>query len=288
MSMTRMFRNVLRATVLTGVAMFFGAMAPSVAAPKHPSVPQKTHVALLVSFPDDIDTQRERLLDVALRGLRAHRLSPTTIDVSLGELHKDWPSPGACTTSECQAELCQKKQLRQLVSIESRNAGEDRVLRARIYDAPMAAVAAEVEQVCPRCDAAQVSVRLSSVLSELFKKALSRQTGLLEVTSMPPGATVRLNGMRVGQTPVILTTFAGEHRIEVLKPGFLPYPLDIEVEAQRGAAHDALLVLDPTAPQNEAGGLPRRAALQNPPPSSLFFTHTVKETSETFQLYKLD
>ena len=78
---------------------------------------------------------------------------------------------------------------------------------------------------------------------------------------MPPGATVRLNGMRLGQTPLTVTTFAGEHRIEVVKPGFVRYQLDVVVEPGRGAAHDANLVIEPGVPQSGDQPQPRRASV---------------------------
>ena len=63
------------------------------------------------------------------------------------------------------------------------------------------------------------------------------------------------------QTPLLVTTFAGEHRIEVLKPGFARYQNEVVVEAGRGAALDAFLTVEPGVPQGGEQGLPRRAEL---------------------------
>ena len=67
--------------------------------------------------------------------------------------------------------------------------------------------------------------------------------------------------MRLGQTPLTVTTFAGEHRIEVVKPGFVRYQLDVVVEPGRGAAHDANLVIEPGVPQSGDQPQPRRASV---------------------------
>ena len=81
---------------------------------------------------------------------------------------------------------------------------------------------------------------LSALTTEFLHKAQQRKTDAGSDVAAT-GATVRLNGMRLGQTPIIVTTFAGEHRVEIQKPGFAPYQNEVVVDPGRGAALDALL-----------------------------------------------
>ncbi|HNF96910.1 MAG TPA: PEGA domain-containing protein [Pseudomonadota bacterium] len=221
----------------------------------------KPQVMLLLSAPSQDEASRGRLLHHVLRGLRGKKVTADPIDVSNAQPGDRWPQLDRCSDSECQAELCQKSELRQLFSLRIVRDGDDYQVSGQIYDAAMADFASAVETTCVSCDGDQLAARLVTLTGELVHKAHMRKTGLLEITSMPPGATVRLNGMRLGQTPLTVTTFAGEHRIEVVKPGFVRYQLDVVVEPGRGAAHDANLVIEPGVPQSGDQPQPRRASV---------------------------
>lgn len=221
---------------------------------------RKPQVVAIVELPSDAEAQRERLSGEVQRGFKARKVPVELVTPGALTGTTLWPQPSQCTNSECQAELCQKSELRQLLSVRVVRDGDDWQLVGQLYDAQMADFAAEVESICVGCEAGKLGTRLSALTTELLHKAQQRKTGMLEVTSLPPGATVRLNGMRLGQTPIIVTTFAGEHRVEIQKPGFAPYQNEVVVDPGRGAALDALLQVEPGAqPGNE--GQPRRARL---------------------------
>ncbi len=229
-----------------------GAKAGSHGATKHDGAGKATvkpQVVLLFEAQSEDEAVRGRLSAQVQRGMRQKRVSAEPVDVSVAAPGDRWPLVQTCAGSECQAELCQRNELRQLWSMRVVRDGDDYTVRGQIYDAAMADFASEVESTCVACDAEKLSARLLSVTGELAHKAQQRKTGLLEITSIPPGATVRLNGMRLGQTPLTVTTFAGEHRIEVTKPGFARYLNEVVVEPGRGAAHDALLVIEPGTSQ---------------------------------------
>jgi len=232
----------------------------------------KPQVVALLELPIELVTAEEkartRLTGALQRSLRGRKLVAELIELSAGAVGGTWAQPSQCSEAECQAELCQKNELRQLLSVRVRRDGNDYQLVGQLYDAAMADFAAEVQASCVSCDGERLATRLGGLASELLHKAQQRKTGLLEITSQPPGATVRLNGMRLGQTPLLVTTFAGEHRIEVLKPGFVRYRNEVVVEAGRGGALDAALTVEPGAPQGGDQGLPRRAALWPVPSSS--------------------
>ncbi len=221
----------------------------------------KPQVVVRLELPASEELHRARLGGELQRSLRGRKLSAELVEFAGEPAAGQWPQPSQCSDSECQAELCQKSELRQLLSVRVSRDGQDYQLVGQLYDAAMADFAAEVDASCVGCDANRLATRLAVLSSDLVQKARQRKTGLLEVTSQPPGAMVRLNGMRLGQTPLVVTTFAGEHRLEVLKAGFVRYKNEVVVEAGRGAALDAFLVVEPGAQQGSEQSLPRRAEL---------------------------
>jgi TonB family protein len=70
--------------------------------------------------------------------------------------------------------------------------------------------------------------------------ALSRTapaTGAIEISSDPPGATVRIDGAPVGQTPFADPKMKpGTHRVEVVKDGFEPWSGTVTVQPGKRAA----------------------------------------------------
>lgn len=202
---------------------------------------------------------RDALAAAASRTLHSHKIAVEVQDVS-GAQNDRWPRLSACAGVFCQAELCQQNRARQLWTVQVVSNGEQNTIEARIYDAALSAVLAERFSDCVACSRTQLAAQLSRLFSELYQTAKRRKTGLLEITSNPPGATVRLNGTRLGTTPIFWTTIAGEHWVELSKPGFAPYQIEVTVEADRGSAHDATLAPDKSAPPS----LPHRAAVWPP------------------------
>lgn len=234
---------------------------PALAGPggaKSESGPRKPQVVAMLELPAEHEAQRSHWSSDVQRSLRARKVTAELWIPGTMAGSTLWPQPSQCPDSECQAELCQKSELRQLVSVRVVRDGDDWQLVGQLYDAQMADFAAEVQASCLRCEPGKLGTRLSALTTELLQKAQQRKTGMLEVTSQPPGATVRLNGMRLGQTPLVVTTFAGEHRIEIQKPGFAHYQNEVVVEPGRGAALDAMLQVEPGA-QSGSEGQPRRA-----------------------------
>jgi TonB family protein len=92
-----------------------------------------------------------------------------------------------------------------------------------------------VETVVLSADASAPSMSLS-----LSKTAPA--TGAAEISSEPSGATVRIDGTPVGQTPYADPRMkTGTHRVEVLKDGFEPWSGTVSVQAGKRARVDARL-----------------------------------------------
>ena len=85
-----------------------------------------------------------------------------------------------------QTELCQKSSCGSFFLRIVRD-GDDYQVSGQIFDAAMADFASAVETTCVSCDGDQLAARLVTLTGELVHKAHMRKTGLLEITSMPPG-----------------------------------------------------------------------------------------------------
>lgn len=148
---------------------------------------------------------------------------------------------GSCPDATCQRTLAQRYALRYVVAARAVAEPDGWQLWAQLFDAEIGSVASEQASDCERCTRDQASARLGELVAQALMLGQSRPTGILEVTSIPPGGEVLLAGLRLGQTPLRHPAFAGEHAIVVQRPGFLPYQNEVVVEPGRGAALDALL-----------------------------------------------
>jgi TonB family protein len=118
------------------------------------------------------------------------------------------------------------------------------VTPAYFYDVPYGAheVKVELKGYAPTVETVLIS---SDAPSPSLSLALSRTappTGAAEIASEPAGATVRIDGTPVGQTPFADPKMkTGTHRVEVVKDGFEPWTGTLTVQAGKRARVDARL-----------------------------------------------
>jgi PEGA domain-containing protein/PKD domain-containing protein len=74
-------------------------------------------------------------------------------------------------------------------------------------------------------------------------------SGALNVSSDPPGATVYLDGRAAGETPIVLSKLtAGDHRVRLVKDGYLENARLVTVAAKKSADVRVTLTRTATAP----------------------------------------
>lgn len=100
---------------------------------------------------------------------------------------------------------------------------------------------------------------------------LAKKQAVLTVTSVPPGATVLVDGKRVGSAPVQTRVAPGNHVVELELAGYRPFKEVVDVPAE-GMPFLQPLERDPNAPVSEADDAGPSAeadagsdALENPP-----------------------
>lgn len=67
--------------------------------------------------------------------------------------------------------------------------------------------------------------------------------GTLRVVSVPPGASIEVDGHEVGRTPALITVAPGSHRIRLQATGYAATAYQLEIQAGEAAALDAELWL---------------------------------------------
>jgi hypothetical protein len=68
----------------------------------------------------------------------------------------------------------------------------------------------------------------------ITQTAVSSDAGMLVISSKPVGATVYLDSVMVGKTPMTLTSVSpGAHKVEIQAPGYLTVSLDVVVSADK-------------------------------------------------------
>ncbi|MFO0572760.1 MAG: PEGA domain-containing protein [Polyangia bacterium] len=178
----------------------------------------------------------QALTGEATRALRAQHLVPLGYYGALAQ-----PLDPRCASAACLHTLAQQHGLRHILSVRATSTGGGFALGVRLFDAQVRDFAADAELDCDGCTLEQAGARTFSLVAEALRRGLHRPLGLFEVTSVPPGGEVLLNGLSLGQTPLRHPAFAGEHALTVSKTGFAPYTNEVVVDPGRGAALDAVL-----------------------------------------------
>ena len=218
---------------------------------KQPS-PEKVLALLLDATQSPADAQAA-LRQALVQGSQDAKFSWLGQHGSLAEE----PDAVACGELPCQQALAQKHQLRYV--LWSRAVAESGGFRlaVRLLDSEVADVAAEEEALCDSCSALQASEKLQQLTAQVLQGGTTRGTGLLEITSTPPGGVVLRRGLQLGQTPLRRASFAGEQAVVVQLAGYAPYRSEVFVDPGRGAAIDAQLQPERTAAEpSTAGGAP--------------------------------
>lgn len=82
---------------------------------------------------------------------------------------------------------------------------------------------------CETCSFEAFSGKIAEAAGALFTTALGRDRGDVEISTNPDGANVFLNGIKLGQSPMKLTLFAGQYDLRLQKSGFVEHTQPLEI-----------------------------------------------------------
>lgn len=74
---------------------------------------------------------------------------------------------------------------------------------------------------------------VSPKIIEFVKKIKAQNLGTISISSEPPGATLKLDGVEIGKTDLTLYSLKGDHDIEISRPGFVTQKQTVSVAAQK-------------------------------------------------------
>lgn len=152
--------------------------------------------------------------------------------------------PGCLGDTPCLDRLAQAAEVRLLLRFSCKTPAKGPApgsieLSAELVDLPSGLVAAQLEEVAV---AENLGPALLSLTHRLFQAASSRPRGTLSIESSPAAATVIVDGLVMGKTPLERVTLAGSHTVSVDQSGFEPYQLQVTVAAGATAQLSAALV----------------------------------------------
>lgn len=179
------------------------------------------------------------------RGTAAHKLS---LFGAYGQLPAVEHPAGCSEQAGCLEDLAQSEQLRFVIALHVEKTASGLRSELRLFDAEIGQFAANQKDSCEGCTVEQLAPRLTTLVTQLLAAGKSRPTGLLEISSEPPGADVLIDGRRLGVTPFRRPAWGGEHDVLVHKTGYLDYQNQVDVDVGRGAALDVTLKKEPPPP----------------------------------------
>ncbi|HET6583262.1 MAG TPA: PEGA domain-containing protein, partial [Nannocystaceae bacterium] len=91
-------------------------------------------------------------------------------------------------------------------------------------------VVATVEGECDLCGFEEVGALIEAKAAAAASsiERLRAAVAMVELESTPPGATLEVDGTRIGTTPTALELAPGTHRVRVTKPGFRAQTIEVE------------------------------------------------------------
>lgn len=142
---------------------------------------------------------------------------------------------------QCLSELAGEAQARALLNLRLREEGGRSVFSAELVDAPSGDVAATADALLPPDEAGRAAA-IGGLVHKVLASGLLRPRGTLAIGSMPPGASITVDGQARGVTPLERAALAGRHKVRLVLPGHAPYEAEVEVAAGQAAAVQAALV----------------------------------------------
>lgn len=139
--------------------------------------------------------------------------------------------------------------------IDSKSGSRDITLTA--YWLAKGAGVAFATRACARC----TDEALRTTADALMKKLVGGETGHIKLTSNPPGATISIDGVAIGVTPLDWDIIPGKHTIRMEKPGLRPATRDVTVTAGKLEAVGMVMLPPGADDANEAtDGGPARSS----------------------------
>jgi hypothetical protein len=198
-----------------------------------------------------VEQVRQRLL----RTLAAQGYKEVLAEDLVAKKIREQSMPPGCTIGPCLSRVGRLLRVGRALTGGISGQGSSYDLSLTLLETGGGTALAQVTQRCDICNFKEVEDTAARALEQLQRQALvylsTRAT--LTVTSTPPGATMILDGLPVGQTPVTVIIAPGRHAIEASAKGATTVRRSVALQAGKEVALKlslpaAQIVLPPPPP----------------------------------------
>ncbi len=158
---------------------------------------------------------RGALVEAAERGLASESYELIDADALGGDTRP-------CKTSMCRHALAERLSATHLVELYVKAGARDYEVELRVYGADATDPSVTATGSCTICGLAELEQLVASKSDALRQRLTSREVApaYVQVSSVPTGSKVRIDGLDVGTTPYSGEVRPGPHTIEVVREGF--------------------------------------------------------------------
>jgi tetratricopeptide (TPR) repeat protein len=153
------------------------------------------------------------------------------------------PAAACAAAPDCQRALGEQTHAATVLTLQLRPNGQGgQRLRGQLLDVATGDPAASSEESCTGCTVSRALEPARGLAVRLLEQGLGRQRGTVDILTTPAGASVRLDGRLLGQTPLSKPAFVGDRDIVVERPGFVAIHAVLPVAVGQTAILSAQLV----------------------------------------------
>jgi hypothetical protein len=237
--------------VAIAAALACGLPRVSVAAPES-SKAAETATRRVALLPMSISGELEGHRRVALEEQLYEGFSRSNVEiVSSGDVASAAPGASECRSPDCFQRVASALKVDYLVAFEVEVDDRDFITKISVIDGESGELLLTEKETCEMCGVAEVGEVIAAGAAALTEKVDSLLTGppVLVVETLPPGATVWIDGTRVGTTPLRKEVEPGIHRVQVARKGF--EPRRVALNATRGVEETLEFELESTADRQQ-------------------------------------
>ena len=153
-------------------------------------------------------------------------------------------APG-CLAGPCLTKIGRTLEANRALTVGISAQGSSYDLTLSLMETGGGSILAQINQRCEVCNYKEVEEAVTMATSALLKQTLVYLSthASLEIKSKPDGASVLIDSLPAGQTPISLVLTAGRHLVEIASPGAMTLQQEVVLEAGKTRVLDTNLMI---------------------------------------------
>ncbi len=170
------------------------------------------------------------------------RVAESTFELSTPD------DPAACDSASCWRAQAVEMGARYVLDVRIDSTQADQRIAVTVTDVADGTEVVNLSETCELCGRTELEDLAADATATALRKLQSYAavSSTLVIDSVPHGATVMLDGVELGTTPLDVEVTAGEHLVELSAEGHAPFEQSVDVE--RGTRERLRLVMIEEAP----------------------------------------